>query len=71
MLLDLLWRYGARKYDKHGAEIVYFDSRARKRVHAYTGGALAKLSEQLNSYAILEGDTVVTVGHRYKNIRNA
>ena len=67
-MVDLLLRFGRREHDHKGAEIVFFDRRAKKEVESYTGGTIGKLSEQMDSYAIVSDGCVITVGMRYKRI---
>jgi hypothetical protein len=69
IVLDLLLQFGCHEYDHAGAEIIYFDRRSKKSVMSYTGGLISRLSDHLDSYAVLVGGTVVTVGTRYKRIR--
>ena len=70
LIVDLLVRFGARRGSGDGEELCYFDRHARKIVGAYVGGAIGKLSEELDAYAIVIGETVITVGPRYKKIQN-
>lgn len=67
-VVDLLLRFGQREHDHEGAEIVFFDRRAKKAVESYTGGSIGKLSEQMDSYAVVSDGRVITVGTRYKKI---
>lgn len=67
-VVDLLMRFGRREHDHAGAEVVYFDRRAKREVESYTGGVLGKLSEHMDSYAVVSDGCVVTVGVRYKRI---
>lgn len=67
-VIDLLLRFGRREHDHRGAEIVFFDRRAKKEVESYTGGSIGKLSEQMDSYAVVSDGCVLTVGVRYKKI---
>lgn len=67
-VIDLLLRFGRREHDHKGAEIFYFDRRAKKAVESYMGGIVGKLSEQMDSYAIVAEGCVITVGARYKKI---
>lgn len=67
-VVDLLLRFGRREHDHAGAEVVFFDRRAKKDVESYTGGSLGKLSEQMDSYAVVSDGCVITVGVRYKKI---
>ena len=67
-LIDLLLRFGRREHDHQGAEIVFFDRRAKKDVESYTGGSIGRLSEQMDWYAVVSDGCVITVGVRYKKI---
>lgn len=67
-VVDLLLRFGRREHDHRGAEIVFFDRRAKKEVESYTGGSIGKLSEQMDSYAVVSDGCVITVGVRHKKI---
>jgi len=71
VVIDLLLKFGARERDGHGCEVIYFDRRARKQVQSYMGGAIGKLSERLDTYAVVAEDRVVTVGTRFKHINHA
>lgn len=70
IVVDLLVQFGARISAGEGTEICYFDRRARKHVHAYAGGLFSRLSEQLDAYAVVAGERVVTVGTRYKRLNH-
>lgn len=67
-VIDLLLRFGRREYDHKGAEIVFFDLRAKRDVESYTSGSIGKLSEQMDSYAVVSDSCVITVGVRHKKI---
>lgn len=67
-VVDLLLRFGRREHDHRGAEIVFFDRRAKKEVESYTGGSIGKLSEQMDSYAVVSDGCVITVGVRHKKL---
>jgi len=68
LVIDLLLRFGRREHDNAGAEVVFFDRRAKKDVQSYTGGSLGKLSEQMDSYVVVADGCVITAGVRYKKI---
>jgi len=70
MALELLERFGSREHSHDGSEILYFDKHARKRVASYTGGLFGKVSELLDTYAVVSDGHVVTVGHRYRRINH-
>ncbi|CAG9172439.1 hypothetical protein LMG23992_02233 [Cupriavidus laharis] len=69
LVIDLLDQFGARRPNARGTEILFFDRRARTRVLAYAGGLIGRLSEYLDAYAIVADGTLITVGCRYKRIR--
>lgn len=71
LILDLLLEFGAREHDARGAEIVFFDRRARKHVESYAGRLFSKLNEHLDTYAVVSDGKVVTVGPRHKRINHA
>ena len=70
LVVDLLFQFGARERSADGTEILFFDNRSRKRVQTYVGSLIGKLNEQLNSYAVVAGDQVITVGTRYRRIKH-
>jgi len=70
LIVDLLIQFGAREFDGKGAEICFFDNRAKKRLKSYAGGLISKLSEQLDAYAVVSGEQVITVGNRHKRINH-
>lgn len=68
LIVDLLMQFGSRISAGDGAEICYFDRKAKRHIHEYAGGLFGRLSEQLDAYAIVSGEKVVTVGSRFKKI---
>lgn len=70
-VLDCLLNFGSRVNDHKGAEILFFDRRARDRVRLAVGEKEFKCVQgKLNSYAVVGIDgLVLTVGHRTKRIR--
>lgn len=71
LIVDLLLEFGSREHDTRGAEIVYFDRRAKKHIEKYTGGLFGKLNEHLDAYAVLSDGKIITVGPRFKRINHA
>lgn len=69
LVLDLLLQFGHREHDHAGAEIVFFDRRAKKRIERYAGGLTSKVHEYLDSYAVVADGRIITAGHRHKRIR--
>lgn len=70
LMIDLLLQFGAKQPAGGGANKVYFDKAARRRLHAYAGPMASLLDQHLDIYAVLgEDDQVVTVAHRYEHIQ--
>jgi hypothetical protein len=71
LVLDLLLQFGHHEHDHAGAEIVFFDRRAKKRIERYAGGLIRKVHDYLDSYVVVADGVIVTVGHRHKRIRRS
>ena len=67
---DLL-DYGRVARDHHGAEILFFDKAARRRIVRERGeDGLRRLGKRLRAYLVIDTDSdVLTVGHRTRRIR--
>ena len=71
--LEALLDFGsARHLHSKGRELVFFDKKAKRRL-AKASLAAAREAERLErTYAILASDgTVITVGHRYRRVKEA
>lgn len=69
LVLDLLLQFGATESAGDGANKVFFDKPARRRVQAYAGALAPLLNEHLDFYAVVgKNDQVITVGHRLERI---
>ena len=69
-VLGLLMKYGRRARAGKGAEIVYFDKRARRRLlREPDTEPIVPDSKQLNSYAVCKGAVILTAGKLYKRVR--
>jgi hypothetical protein len=68
--LEALLDFGRVQHlHKRGAEVVYFDKRARARLAKARLVRSAEVERLCKSYAVLGSDgIVVTVGHRYQRI---
>lgn len=65
-MVDLLYQFGSSLPAGDGTEKLYFDKHGRKKVETYTGGLIKAKASELDIYAIVEGDLVITTGHRTK-----
>lgn len=64
--------FGQTKHDRHGAIIHYLNKKARKHIQTQAGKNLIKrLDKLMNTYVVVSCDgNILTIGHRYKPIRN-
>lgn len=70
-VVQWLLQFGSRTFDGRGAQIRFFDERARERIRRTMGeDALRRAHDRLDSYAVVANDgRVLTVGHRYRRRR--
>ena len=70
LIVELLCEYG-KSTKSAGAEIFHFDKKSRKVVRRFAGRQLmAGLDKYLNTYLVYKDGCILTVGHRFKSIRN-
>ena len=69
--IEQLLDYGRAVHDHHGAEIVFFDKAAKRRLAEEQGEeAIRRLGKALRAYLVIGPDgRVATAGHRYRRIR--
>lgn len=69
LIIDWLMDYGASIHTGDGDEIRYFDKISRKRITSVAGEQVVKkLSELLNTYLVMHGNCIITVGYRDKHL---
>jgi len=69
-ILALLLQYGRRVRAGKGAETVYFDKGARRRLQTVLGhDATWRNSKQLNAYVVCHGTRLLAVGKPNKRVR--
>jgi hypothetical protein len=71
LIVEWLFRFGSSETQGR-TEVLFFDKPARNRLASVVGQPIVShLTKLLDAYAIVEGDEVITVGHRYRRIRRA
>ena len=70
LAVELFERYGA--WTRHnGADVLFMDKQARRRIARDFGGAraLRYVEPLLNKYAVVENGRVITLAHRSKRLK--
>lgn len=71
VVVDWLLMFGATEYDKHGAEIRFFNKRSRKCLASEVGSqTVARMEGLLNTYLVINDQQIITVGYRLKHIKH-
>ena len=71
LIIHWLCQYGTRRRKDNGTMICYFDKKSLRLVSSDVGQVvIRRLSGLLNAYLVITKDQIITVGHRYKRIKN-
>ena len=71
LIIHWLCQYGSRKRSNNGTIMCYFDRKSMRLIASDVGHVvIRRLSSLMNAYLIIAGDQIITVGHRYKRIKN-
>ncbi len=71
LIIHWLCQYGSRKRNSNGTIICYFDRKSMRLIASDVGQVvIRRLSGLMDAYLIITGDQILTVGHRYKRIKN-
>jgi len=71
LIIYWLCRYGKRKPNYNGTTLCFFDKKSLRVIASDVGHVIVRrLDSLMNSYLILSGRNILTVGHRYKQIKN-
>lgn len=67
--LERLWDFGAL-HRRSGGQVLYFDRSTRQMLEGREGdGGARRDDEAFGIYAVIDGAVIITVGHRYRNLR--
>ncbi|MBE9568439.1 MAG: hypothetical protein IMF14_07060 [Proteobacteria bacterium] len=71
LIIHWLCQYGSRKRSINGTIVCYFDKKSVRLLTSDVGKVvIRRLSSLMNAYLVTAGNRIVTVGHRYKRIKN-
>jgi len=71
LIIQWLCHYGSRKQSRNGTVLCYFDRQSVRLIASDAGHIIVRrLSSLMNTYLVIAGNRILTVGHRYKRIKN-
>ena len=71
LIIDWLCRYGCRLKGVNGTTVCFFDKESRRHLASEVGHVVVRrLSDMMDTYLVISGDSIVNVGHRYKPLRH-
>jgi hypothetical protein len=71
LIIDWLCKYGTRIKGMNGTTICVFDKPSRRLLASEVGQTVVRrLADWLDAYLVLSGESVITVGHRYRPLRH-
>lgn len=71
LIIDWLCNYGCRLEGLNGTTICFFDKESRRSLSSEFGQVVVRrLSDLMDSYLVLSGDNIITIGHRYKPLKH-
>ena len=71
LIIHWLCQYGSRRRSSNGTIVCYFDRKSMRLISSDVGNiVIRRLSGLMNAYLVIAGDQILTVGHRYKRIKN-
>ena len=71
LIIHWLCQYGSRKRSNNGTILCYFDKKSTRLLSSDVGDiVIRRLSSLMSVYLVIAGDQIITVGHRYKRVKN-
>jgi hypothetical protein len=71
LIIHWLCQYGSRRRNNNGTIVCYFDKKSLRLISSDVGRVvIRRLSGLLNAYLVIAGNNIITVGHRYKRIKD-
>jgi hypothetical protein len=67
LIIDWLCKHGSRIHGLNGTTICFFDCNSRRSLSAEVGSVIVRrLSDLMDVYLIMSGDSILSVGRNYK-----
>ena len=71
LIIEWLCKYGCRLQGTNGTTVCFFDRESRRNLASEVGHVVVRrLSDMMDTYLVLSGNSIVNVGHRYKPFKH-
>jgi len=71
LIIEWLCKYGSRLQGMNGTTVCFFDRESRRSLASEVGHVVVRrLSDMMDTYLVLSGNSIVTIGHRYKPLKH-
>ena len=71
LIIEWLCKYGRRLHGMNGTTVCFFDKDSRRCLASEVGHVVVRrLSDMMDTYLVISGDIIVTIGHRYKPLKH-
>ncbi len=71
LIIEWLCKYGCRLQGMNGTTVCFFDRESRRSLASEAGHVVVRrLSDMMDAYLVMSGNSIVTVGHRYKPLKH-
>ena len=71
LIIEWLCKYGCRYQGINGTTVCFFDRESRRCLASEVGHVVVRrLSDMMDAYLVMSGDSIVTLGHRYKPFKH-
>jgi hypothetical protein len=71
LIIHWLCQYGTRRRNRNGTMLYYFDRKSLRLIASDVGRiVIRRLSGLMDAYLVIADNQIITVGHRYKRIKN-
>ena len=71
LIIEWLYKYGCRFKGINGTTVCFFDRESRRCLASEVGHIVVRrLSDLMDTYLVLSGDSIVTIGQRYKPLKH-
>jgi len=71
LIIGWLYQFGYRITGMNGTTVIYFDKDSRRTLCSEFGHVvIRRLSDMMDAYLVMNEDRIITVGHRFKPLKD-